>query len=215
MYSCYATSSPLWLLLLIFIPLHSPRSPRVHDSEAMGDYAKELLRRQLNGGRHATCVLCIEVAFMLLCLCLINLFSSAELNRNPPDGVSVGLVDDSNIFLWELMVMGPPDTLYEGGFFKAKLDFPSDFPNNPPTMTFTSEMWHPNGMCYMFLFFYLFFFNGSLTPCFAFALLQCMRMAAFASPYYTPLERTSSMNKKQRRNVGDPFWVLRALLSVS
>eukprot|EP01084_Bolivina_argentea_P144758 253909_1 len=81
----------------------------------MADYARELLRKQLN-----------------------------ELNRNPPDGVSVGLVDDSNIFLWELIVMGPPDTLYEGGFFKAKLEFPRDFPNNPPTMTFTSEMWHPN-----------------------------------------------------------------------
>ncbi|CAN0404968.1 unnamed protein product, partial [Discosporangium mesarthrocarpum] len=34
--------------------------------------------------------------------------------------------------------------LYEGGFFKAKLEFPKDFPNNPPTMTFLSEMWHPN-----------------------------------------------------------------------
>ena len=35
--------------------------------------------------------------------------------------------------------------LYEGGFFKAKLEFPKDFPNNPPTMTFVSEMFHPNG----------------------------------------------------------------------
>ena len=35
-------------------------------------------------------------------------------------------------------------TLYEGGFFKAKLKFPSDFPNMPPEMTFVSEMWHPN-----------------------------------------------------------------------
>ena len=33
---------------------------------------------------------------------------------------------------------------YEGGFFKARLDFPPDFPNQPPTMTFKSEMWHPN-----------------------------------------------------------------------
>ena len=42
------------------------------------------------------------------------------------------------------MIMGPDGTLYEGGFFKARLVFPSDFPNMPPTMTFTSEMWHPN-----------------------------------------------------------------------
>jgi len=42
------------------------------------------------------------------------------------------------------MLMGPESTLYEGGFFKAKLKFPSDFPNMPPEMIFVSEMWHPN-----------------------------------------------------------------------
>jgi len=42
------------------------------------------------------------------------------------------------------MIVGPPDTLYEGGFFQAKLEFPSDFPNMPPEMKFKSEMWHPN-----------------------------------------------------------------------
>merc|ERR1711968_430123 len=42
------------------------------------------------------------------------------------------------------MIMGPADTYYEGGFFKAKLDLPPDFPNNPPIMQFTSKMWHPN-----------------------------------------------------------------------
>jgi ubiquitin-conjugating enzyme E2 G1 len=68
----------------------------------------------------------------------------AELNKNPPDGVSVGLGDDENIFHWEVLIIGPSDTMYEGGFFKAKLEFPPDFPNNPPAMTFTSEMWHPN-----------------------------------------------------------------------
>ena len=44
------------------------------------------------------------------------------------------------------MIVGPPDTLYEGGFFGAKLTFPDDFPNKPPEMRFTSPMWHPNGV---------------------------------------------------------------------
>lgn len=67
-----------------------------------------------------------------------------DLAKNPIDLVSVGLVDDSNVFEWEILIMGPDGTLYEGGFFKALLVFPSDFPNMPPTMTFTSEMFHPN-----------------------------------------------------------------------
>ena len=67
-----------------------------------------------------------------------------ELSRNPPDGISVGLADDDNIYKWEVMIMGPQDTMYEGGFFKARLDFPPDFPNSPPIMQFISQMWHPN-----------------------------------------------------------------------
>jgi len=66
-----------------------------------------------------------------------------DLSRNPPDGVSVGLSDD-NIFVWELLIIGPPETLYEGGFFNCKLEFPDDFPNMPPVMTFTTKIWHPN-----------------------------------------------------------------------
>ena len=81
----------------------------------MSSYAAELLRRQY-----------------------------IDLARNPPDGISVGLGDDENIFKWDLMIVGPPDTLYEGGFFQAKLEFPNDFPNAPPTMTFITSIWHPN-----------------------------------------------------------------------
>jgi ubiquitin-protein ligase len=85
----------------------------------------------------------------LLIKCIISRFSYRnllkELSRNPPDGVSVGLGEDENMFAWELMIVGPPDTLFEGGFFSAKLDFPPDFPNSPPVMTFKTPMWHPNG----------------------------------------------------------------------
>ncbi|KAF6138077.1 hypothetical protein GIB67_033491 [Kingdonia uniflora] len=67
-----------------------------------------------------------------------------DLTRHPVDGFSAGLVDDSNIFNWSVSIIGPPDTLYEGGFFNAIMSFPSDYPNSPPTVRFTSEMWHPN-----------------------------------------------------------------------
>lgn len=67
-----------------------------------------------------------------------------ELSRNPIEGFSAGLVDDVNIFEWQVTIMGPPDTLYEGGFFNALMTFPQDYPNSPPCVRFTSEMWHPN-----------------------------------------------------------------------
>ena len=36
---------------------------------------------------------------------------TAALGKNPPEGVSVGLGDDENMFKWECMIMGPQDTL--------------------------------------------------------------------------------------------------------
>ncbi|KAK9727265.1 hypothetical protein RND81_05G269600 [Saponaria officinalis] len=68
----------------------------------------------------------------------------ADLLKNPVDGFSAGLLDEKNIFVWNVSIIGPPDTTYEGGFFNATMTFPEDYPNSPPTVKFTSEMWHPN-----------------------------------------------------------------------
>ncbi|KAL1741465.1 ubiquitin-conjugating enzyme/RWD-like protein [Schizophyllum fasciatum] len=67
-----------------------------------------------------------------------------ELTKHPVEGFSAGLVDDSNLFEWEVLLIGPPDTLYEGGFFRARLSFPPEFPLLPPKMKFLTPMWHPN-----------------------------------------------------------------------
>ena len=66
------------------------------------------------------------------------------LTKNPPEGISVGLADDDDMYTWEVMIIGPDGTLYEGGMFRATLEFPKDFPVMPPAMTFRTKMWHPN-----------------------------------------------------------------------
>lgn len=68
----------------------------------------------------------------------------ADLNKNPVEGFSAGLIDDNDIYKWEVMIIGPQDTLYEGGFFKAQLTFTKEYPQKPPKMVFQSEMFHPN-----------------------------------------------------------------------
>jgi len=68
-----------------------------------------------------------------------------ELLKNPVDGFSVGLIDDSNIFEWKVMIEGTPGTPFEGGLFPATLKFPPEYPNKPPEMRFTTaNFWHPN-----------------------------------------------------------------------
>ena len=34
-----------------------------------------------------------------------------ELNKNPVEGFSAGLIDESEIHKWEVLIIGPPDTL--------------------------------------------------------------------------------------------------------
>eukprot|EP01121_Diplochlamys_sp_Union-15-3_P004314 TRINITY_DN1436_c0_g1_i1.p1 TRINITY_DN1436_c0_g1~~TRINITY_DN1436_c0_g1_i1.p1 ORF type:complete len:182 (-),score=24.13 TRINITY_DN1436_c0_g1_i1:26-571(-) len=67
-----------------------------------------------------------------------------ELTENPPEGIVAGPITEDNFFEWEALIMGPTDTIYEGGVFRAVLKFPSDYPLYPPKMVFTSSMWHPN-----------------------------------------------------------------------
>jgi len=67
-----------------------------------------------------------------------------NLNKNPVEGFSAGLVDDANPFEWEICIIGPPDSPYEGGFFNATMKFPPTYPNHPPTLRINSEFWHPN-----------------------------------------------------------------------
>jgi len=67
-----------------------------------------------------------------------------ELTKNPPEGIVAGPITEENFFEWEALIMGPPGTDYEGGLFQAVLKFPLDYPLNPPKMTFSSTLWHPN-----------------------------------------------------------------------
>ena len=93
-----------------------------------------LLRKQLAGMSHYFCY-----RFFIL-----------DLVRNPVDGFSAGLANDNDIYTWEIFIIGPPETLYEGGFFRALLEFPTDYPNKPPKMKFISEIFHPNSKSFWF-----------------------------------------------------------------
>ena len=40
---------------------------------------------------------------------------------DPLEGIRSKLVNDENMFEWEVALFGPPETLYEGGYFKVRL----------------------------------------------------------------------------------------------
>jgi len=50
----------------------------------------------------------------------------------------------NNILEWNVILFGPNDTPYEGGIFKANIQFTSQYPNKAPKFKFVSKITHPN-----------------------------------------------------------------------
>ncbi|KAM9797250.1 ubiquitin-conjugating enzyme E2 R1-like isoform 1-T1 [Syngnathus typhle] len=67
-----------------------------------------------------------------------------SLQDEPVEGFKITLVNESDMYNWEVAIFGPPNTHYEGGYFKALLKFPVDYPYSPPSFRFLTKMWHPN-----------------------------------------------------------------------
>ena len=69
-----------------------------------------------------------------------------DINRNPDlnTGITVGLQDENNIFIWKTAIIGPQDTPYKGGFFMVNIYFPDNYPNYPPKVKFITPIYHVN-----------------------------------------------------------------------
>ncbi|KAL6107871.1 cell division cycle 34 homolog (S. cerevisiae) a [Pungitius pungitius] len=67
-----------------------------------------------------------------------------SLQDEPVEGFRITLVDESDMYNWEVAIFGPPNTHYEGGYFKSRIKFPVDYPYSPPAFRFLTKMWHPN-----------------------------------------------------------------------
>ncbi|KAF1812752.1 UBC-like protein [Eremomyces bilateralis CBS 781.70] len=67
-----------------------------------------------------------------------------EITREPPSGMKVRLVDESNVHKWEIIMDGPASSPYEGGHFKLLLTLPIEYPFKPPILSFQTKIYHPN-----------------------------------------------------------------------
>lgn len=66
-----------------------------------------------------------------------------RLNKEPVPGVTIEPASD-DLYTWIVGMFGAPDSIYEGGYFKARMKFPESYPMDPPSMVMMQPMWHPN-----------------------------------------------------------------------
>ncbi|KAE8372861.1 ubiquitin-conjugating enzyme/RWD-like protein [Aspergillus bertholletiae] len=54
-------------------------------------------------------------------------------------------LENEDIFRWTVgLIVLNPDSLYYGGYFKASMKFPKNYPFSPPEFAFRRPLYHPN-----------------------------------------------------------------------
>ena len=66
-----------------------------------------------------------------------------SIQSDPNSGINASFIDN-DVYKWRVTFFGPPQSPYAGGVFPAIIEFPPDYPNNPPQMKFLTPMYHPN-----------------------------------------------------------------------
>ena len=59
-------------------------------------------------------------------------------------GCNFGLIDKADLFKWQVTMVGPKNTPYEGGLFTIHIIFPKDYPKMGPEFRFVNKILHLN-----------------------------------------------------------------------
>lgn len=68
-----------------------------------------------------------------------------EIQNNPYDDelITVETINN-NYYKWQCTILGQSNTIYDTGVFFLDIDIPGDYPHKPPTIKFTTKIYHPN-----------------------------------------------------------------------
>ena len=75
---------------------------------------------------------------------LLKQYKEADCDTIHNLGYSIKLFKEDDIYEWDVVLLGAPDSLYNGGIFHIKLSFPKDYPNSKPEVIFLTPIYHLN-----------------------------------------------------------------------
>ena len=64
--------------------------------------------------------------------------------ENDPEICQYFEIKSINETLWEVILLGPTDTLYQGASFLVSINIPEKYPFEPPNVQFDTKIFHPN-----------------------------------------------------------------------
>ena len=67
-----------------------------------------------------------------------------KLQQEPLWGIEIIPLDEASLLDWDVTMLGPPDTPWEGGIFKLLIRFSPQYSEKPPEVNFFTIPFHPN-----------------------------------------------------------------------
>ena len=62
---------------------------------------------------------------------------------NEDEGV-LATPHEDNIMIWDCVIFGPENSVWENGVFKLEMTFTEEYPNKPPHVLCKTKVFHPN-----------------------------------------------------------------------
>ena len=75
---------------------------------------------------------------------LLTDFKRINQSQDTEDDGALATPHDDDIMIWDCVIFGPENSVWENGVFKLEMKFTEEYPNKPPQVLMKTKVFHPN-----------------------------------------------------------------------